>query len=129
MIPGGMLCVAEVVVAHLCASLAIYRPLFRRLAPNLSSTADAYNYRENSRGPNDYPGSQVSTRITANGSRVPRRTGIAVTDDIDMSRHAYVNGKWVQVPDDDDQAELFPPKTLQSSTKSLGSSAKSSNSD
>lgn len=120
MIPGGMLCVAEVVVALLCASLAIYRPLFRRFMPSLGTThAGDYNYRDNSRGPNDYlHGSQVSTRITANGTRLPRRGGIAITDDISMSTHTYANGKWVQVPDDDDEAGLVRPKASQTTSNS-----------
>jgi hypothetical protein len=111
MIPGGMLCVAEVVVAILCASLAVYRPLFRRFMPGLMTTVDGSGYKSgykaNSRNTNDFLNSGgTSTHISANGTRGPRRPGIAITDDISMMTHKNINGHWVRVEDDDDEAGL-----------------------
>lgn len=88
MIPGGLLCVVEVTVAILCASLPVYRPLFKRFASGLTTTGHS-DYRGYSHGTSDYVGrgSRVNTRITSSGRRSSRRGGINVTDDISMTTH------------------------------------------
>jgi hypothetical protein len=95
MVPGGMLCVAEVVVAQFCACLVIYRPLFSRFISGASVVNTYNNVHSNS----NY-GGQVSTLITANKSRGPGRSGIEVTNDIRKSTHTYEGGNWVQVADE-----------------------------
>ena len=111
MIPGGLLCVVEVAVALLTASLPVYRPLFRFFGIAGSTAASSQpNYKSNSRNTSNFLGSQVSTRITGGGNRSSRRGGIGVTDDITLVTHTRVDGEWVRVSDDDDAAGLVPPK-------------------
>ncbi|KAH8426472.1 uncharacterized protein LDX57_004209 [Aspergillus melleus] len=122
MIPGGLLCVVEVTVALLCASLPIYRPLFQRLTssgPATNSGGDSKD-RPNSHGAGYYLGrdKQVNTRITASSGRhSSHRSGINITENISMMTHTYVNGKWAPVTEDDDEARLVPgPKQGSPST-------------
>lgn len=106
-----MLCVAEVVVAILCSSLPIYRPLLGRI-PGLGSAITLSSYKGSGNGGTSsnlgnrrVSHSVGSTLITAGGSRGPHRQGVAVTEDVNMTRHAYVDGKWARVYDDDDDDE------------------------
>ena len=117
--PGGMLCVAEVVVAILCASLPVYRPLLRRFIDSVASTSDP-KYRGNSRGTNEYLGSGVNARIAGGGKQASARAGISITDDISMMTHTYVNGHWERVADDDETGLVLPMKgsLYSTSTKS-----------
>jgi hypothetical protein len=111
MIAGGLLTVVEVAVALLCASLPVYRPLFKRFAPGLSS-ATTSGYKNRSSGPSDYLGSGggVKTHVSTNSKRGNSyRPGINITDDISMTAHLYVNGEWERVADD--EVGLFPKDT------------------
>ncbi|KAL2869888.1 uncharacterized protein BJX67DRAFT_370670 [Aspergillus lucknowensis] len=109
MIPGGLLCVVEVTVALLCASLPIYRPLFQRMVSG-HSTAGNSQQPGLSHGASDYirSGGNVSTRITASKRHSSHRGGINITENISMKTHTYVSGRWVPMPDDDDEAYLVP---------------------
>lgn len=126
MIPGGLLCVVEVAVALLTASLPTYRPLFEFLGVAGSSRNQSKYARGASRNTSDFLGSQVSTRITGGGNRSSRRAGINITDDITLMTHAYVDGAWVRVADeDDDAAGLVPPKKKDSPCTTTVSSVRS----
>ncbi|KAL4816045.1 hypothetical protein BDW67DRAFT_175825 [Aspergillus spinulosporus] len=109
MIPGGLCCVVEVAVALLCASLPVYRPLFARMVSGHSTTGNSQQLGR-SREASDYihSGGQVSTRITASKRHSSHRGGINITENISMKTHAYVNGRWAPMPDDDDEAFLVP---------------------
>ena len=107
-----MLCVVEVVVAILCASLPVYRPLFRRAAPGLVTPAGTSAYARscgnNSGVGGHYSNSQVNTYISSGGHRSLHNGGIAVTDDINMMSHTHDDGKWVRISDDDDTTLVYP---------------------
>jgi hypothetical protein len=109
MIPGGLCCVVEVAVALLCASLPVYRPLFTRMVSGHSTKGNSQQPGR-SRDASDYihSGGQVSTRITASKRHSSHRGGINITENISMKTHAYVNGRWAPMPDDDDEAYLVP---------------------
>ncbi|KAF9869770.1 integral membrane protein [Colletotrichum karsti] len=113
MIPGGLLCVVEVAVALLTASLPIYRPILGFLG--LSSTANSQSKygQGNLRNTSNFLGSQCSTRITSGGERSSRRAGISIVDDITLTTHTYKDGEWVRVEDEDDDAAglVLPRKT------------------
>ena len=113
-IPGGLLCTAEVVVAIWCASLPVYRPLFRRFTPGLVTRGSHSNSRRgydmNSRGTYGQH-SEVNTHISSSGQRGVHRSGIAITDDITMMTHANVNGKWVRLANDDEAEAGLVDKT------------------
>ncbi|TDZ10312.1 Satratoxin biosynthesis SC1 cluster protein 4 [Colletotrichum sidae] len=115
MIPGGLLCVVEVAVALLTASLPIYRPVLGFLGIKTFTTDNSSQpkYSRNRYVRNtgdDYLDSQVSTRITGGGERSSPRGGISITDDITLTTHTYKDGEWVREADEDDDAVgLVPP--------------------
>lgn len=104
MIPGGLLCVVEVAVALLTASLPIYRPLLGCLGITITSNSASNYKRGNSRSSNNFLGSQVSTHITSGRDMSSQQAGISITDDITLTTHTYVGGEWVRVADEDDDA-------------------------
>ncbi|KAK1447930.1 hypothetical protein CMEL01_09769 [Colletotrichum melonis] len=104
MIPGGLLCVVEVAVALLTASLPIYRPLLRFLGITITANSASNYKRGNLRSSNNFLGSQVSTHITSGRDMSSQQTGISITDDITLTTHTYVGGEWVRVADEDDDA-------------------------
>lgn len=122
MIPGGLLCVVEVMVALTTACLPTYRPVFEFLGWTTRARTDGsgYGYRSNSRGTNDFLGSNISTHVTSGPNRSSRKVGISITDDISMMRHAYKDGRWVRVSEDefDDARGILPPKVPRSTTTS-----------
>ena len=130
MIPGGLLCVVEVTVALLCASLPVYRPLFKRFAPGLTTGTGDSNYYPrygvNSHAASTYlgPSSHVNTHITSSSARrSSRKGGINITDDISMITHTNINVKWVRVDEDeDDDARLMqmPKESFSASTTHSG---------
>lgn len=105
MIPGGLLCVVEVVVAILTASLPTFRPLlgYFGYTGSTNNSRPSAGRGKNSRTTSNFLGSQTSTRITTGGERSARRPGgISITDDISLTTHTYVDGEWVRVADEDD---------------------------
>ncbi|KAK1704665.1 uncharacterized protein BDZ83DRAFT_594860 [Colletotrichum acutatum] len=104
MIPGGLLCVVEVAVALLTASLPIYRPLLRFLGVRITSDSASNYKRGNLRSSSNFLGSQVSTHITSGRDMSSQQAGISITDDITLTTHTYVGGEWVRVADEDDDA-------------------------
>ncbi|KAF6818058.1 integral membrane protein [Colletotrichum plurivorum] len=107
MIPGGLLCVVEVAVAILTASLPTFRPLlgYFGYTGSTNNSRPSAGPGKNSRTTSNFLGSQTSTRtrITTGGDRPGRRPGgISITDDISLTTHTYVDGEWVRVADEDD---------------------------
>ena len=106
MIPGGLLCVVEVTVALLCTSLPTYRPLFRHLVSSIKgSSSHSNSYGASHHFTRDKP---VKTRITANtDGRYSHQKGINVTENISMTAHKYVDGKWAPMIEEDDEVMLW----------------------
>ena len=57
----------------------------------------------------------ISVKITGGRARGPRRSGIAVMDEVGMTRHENVNGAWRRVLDNDggDQKALMPSRVYE----------------
>lgn len=106
MIPGGLLCVVEVAVAHLCASIPTYRPILKRISKG-STTGGSLDKGHSVASHYGSRSAQLSTRISSSGRHASLRGGINITENISMKTQTLKNGKWAAMPDDsDDEAFL-----------------------
>ena len=106
-----MISTVELTMGLLCSSLPTYSYFFPGFSiPSPPENARGYYIQDGTWGLRPREQGSISTQITGGRTLGPRRSGIAVTDDLSRTTHAHVGGAWVRVPNED-EAALFPVRS------------------